>query len=66
MTVLLVQTGRAKSYVNSENYSLLKNEPIVNKGVKILLNHQGTRFSTGPKGVASIIANKRLISQQNN
>ena len=44
---------------------LLKNEPIVNKGIKILHNHQGTRLSTGPKRVASILANKRIISQQN-
>ena len=26
------------------NDNLLKNEPIVNKGIKILHNHQGTRL----------------------
>ena len=45
---------------------LLKNEPIVNKGIKILHYHQGTRLPTVPKRVASILANKRIISQQNN
>ena len=44
---------------------LLKNEPIVNKGTRILHNHQGSRLPTRPKRVASILANKRIISQQN-
>ena len=44
---------------------LLKNEPIVNTGIKILHNHQGTRLPTRPKRVASILANKRIILQQN-
>jgi hypothetical protein len=46
--------------------SLLKNEPIVNKRIKILHNHQGTRLPIKPTRTASIIANKRIISQQNN
>jgi len=44
---------------------LLKNEPTVNKGIRILHNHQRKRLSTGPKIVVSILANKRIISQQN-
>ena len=32
--------------------SLLKIELIVKKGIKILHNHQGTRFPTRPKRVA--------------
>ena len=44
---------------------LLKNEPIVNNGIKILHNHKGTRLPTGPKRVASILVNKGIISQQN-
>ena len=42
---------------------LLKNEPIIDKGIKILHNHQGIKLLTGPKRVASILANKRIISQ---
>ena len=44
---------------------LLKNEPIVNKGIKILHNHKGLRLHARPKRVASMLANKRIISQQN-
>ena len=46
-------------------YCLLENEPIVSKGIKILYNHQGTRLPTRPKRVASMLAYKRIISQQN-
>ena len=46
--------------------SLLKNDPIVNKGIKILHNHQGTTLPTRPTRIALRIANKRIISQQNN
>jgi len=45
---------------------LLKNEQIINKGIKILHNHHGTRLPTRPKRVASILAYKRIISRQNN
>ena len=45
---------------------LLKNEPINDGGIKILHNHQGTRLPTRPKRVASMLAYKRNISQQNN
>ena len=45
---------------------LLKNEPIVDGGIKILHNHQGTRLPTRPKRVASMLAHKRIISQQIN
>ena len=38
-----------------------ENGPIVNKGIKILHNHQGTRLPTGPERGASILANKRVI-----
>ena len=51
---------------------LLKKEPIINKRIKILHNHQGTRLPTGKelqdyptKRVASILANEKIISQQN-
>ena len=53
------------SVVNSYDI-LLKNEPIVDGGIKILHNHQGTRLPTRPKRVASMLAYKRIISQQNN
>jgi hypothetical protein len=46
--------------------NLLKSESIVNKGVKILNNHQGTILPVRPKRFASVIANKRIISQLNN
>ena len=45
---------------------LLKNEPVINKGIKILHSHQGTTLPTRPKRVAAILAYKRIISQQNN
>ena len=37
--------------------SFLKNEAVVNKWIKVLHNHQETRLPTGPKRVASVIAN---------
>jgi len=46
--------------------SLSRNEPIVNKRIKILHNHKRTRLPTRPERIASRIANKRIISQQNN
>ena len=36
---------------------LLKNEPIVDRGIKILHTHQGTRLPTRPKRVASMLLN---------
>ena len=43
----------------------LKKEPIENNGIKILHTHQQIRLHTGPKRVASILANMRIILQQN-
>ena len=44
---------------------LSKSEPIVNKEIKILHSYQGTRLSTRPIRVASILADKMIILQEN-
>ena len=51
--------------INPVYIILLKNELLVSKGFKILQNHPGTRLPTRPRRIASMIANKRIISQQN-
>ena len=63
---LSINSDTGNLNVNPVYNCILKNKPIFKRGVKILQNHQRTRLPTRPKRVASIIANKRIISQHNN